>query len=557
NAPLAEVENSENGNITDLVTAEIETFDPSARPSLQPTTIEPSASPSRKPTGIPSSTPSFFPTTQPTAQPSSVPSESLMPSVIPSSKPSSFPTLSPSNFPSNKPSSYPSASGQPSFRPSSESSSQPSLVPSDSPSEPPSSQPSSQPSNQPSSEPSDMPSTSAFPTSSPSSQPSIHPTTSPSSSPSVEPSSSPSESPSSVPSASPSVEPTETPSASPSSLPTLQPSVHPTAFPSSSPSIEPTAQPSSSPSSMPSASPSHAPSSVPTVSSEPSSNPSFEPSGEPTSVKYMLYHDALKDGNYVDEYKNGFIGVTTALSVIVFGGVLLIGLYVFKRRNTPHRASTSYEEDSVDEHSSFDEDQNPTTTHSTKFTSLFGRKKSGTVEHDPYAQISSYGRNRSGRGQLSIASSQSYQYSLEDGIAPTPRSTHATSQRSAARSAYSYSFGEGSSVSSQRQMTVESGSEDSTVEDTIKQSEAKRACRTVYAPAGKLGIIVDSSTEGPVVHSLKDGSPLVGNVFIGDLIVAVDDEDTSDWSAHFLTKLVARKSGSVRKLTLCSPGVLL
>ena len=65
------------------------------------------------------------------------------------------------------------------------------------------------------------------------------------------------------------------------------------------------------------------------------------------------------------------------------------------------------------------------------------------------------------------------------------------------------------------------------------------------------------STEGPVVHGLKDDSPLVGKVFMGDLIVAVDDEDTSDWSAHYLTKLVARKSDSVRKLTLCSPGVLL
>lgn len=447
---------------------------------------------------------------------------------------------------------------QPSFRPSSEPSSQPtsqpSLIPSGSPSEPPSSQPSSQPSNEPSSEPSDMPSTSASPTSSPSSQPSIHPTTSPSSSPSVEPSSPPSESPSSVPSASPSVEPTETHSASPSSLPTLHPSIHPTASPSSSPSIEPTAQPSSSPSSMPSASPSHAPSSVPTVSSKPSSSPSFEPSFEPTSAKWMLHHNALKDGNYVDDYKTGFIGVTTALSMIVFGGVLLIGLYVFKRRNIPHRVSNSYEVDSVGESSSVDENPNPAATnHSKGFTSWFGRKKSEPVENDPYAQISSYGRKRSGHDLPSITSSQSYQYSLEDGIAPTPRSTHATSQTYSA-----YSFDEGSSVSSQMQMTVESGSEDFTVKDQVEQSVAKRdRRRTVFAPAGKLGIIVDTSTEGPVVHGLKDDSPLVGKVVIGDLIVAVDDEDTSGWSAHYLTKLVARKSDSVRKLTLCSPGVLL
>ena len=80
----------------------------------------------------------------------------------------------------------------------------------------------------------------------------------------------------------------------------------------------------------------------------------------------------------------------------------------------------------------------------------------------------------------------------------------------------------------------------------------KRVRRDVYAPAGKLGIIVDTSNDGPIVHSVNADSPLVGQVFIGDYIVAVDDEDTSDWSAHFVTKLVADKIGSVRKLTLLS-----
>ena len=80
----------------------------------------------------------------------------------------------------------------------------------------------------------------------------------------------------------------------------------------------------------------------------------------------------------------------------------------------------------------------------------------------------------------------------------------------------------------------------------------KRVRRDIYAPAGKLGIIVDTSRDGPVIHSIKGDSPLIGKVFIGDYIVAIDDEDTSDWSSHYVTKLVARKSGSVRKLTLLS-----
>eukprot|EP00984_Skeletonema_dohrnii_P014675 scaffold6198_cov90-Skeletonema_dohrnii-CCMP3373.AAC.1 len=81
---------------------------------------------------------------------------------------------------------------------------------------------------------------------------------------------------------------------------------------------------------------------------------------------------------------------------------------------------------------------------------------------------------------------------------------------------------------------------------------SKRVRREVFAPAGKLGLIVDTSNEGPIVHSIKDDSPLIGQVFAGDYIVAVDDEDTSDWSAHNVTKLVAQKSGRVRKLTLLS-----
>eukprot|EP00985_Skeletonema_marinoi_P008290 scaffold3716_cov129-Skeletonema_marinoi.AAC.1 len=80
----------------------------------------------------------------------------------------------------------------------------------------------------------------------------------------------------------------------------------------------------------------------------------------------------------------------------------------------------------------------------------------------------------------------------------------------------------------------------------------KRVRREVFAPAGKLGLIVDTSDDGPIVHSINGDSPLVGQVFAGDYIVAVDGEDTSDWSAQNVTKLVARKSGSARKLTLMS-----
>ncbi len=72
----------------------------------------------------------------------------------------------------------------------------------------------------------------------------------------------------------------------------------------------------------------------------------------------------------------------------------------------------------------------------------------------------------------------------------------------------------------------------------------------MLAPPGKLGIIIDTCSEGPIVHSIKGGSSLEGLIFKGDLIVAVDDEDTTEWSAHYLTKLVAKKSNMTRKITV-------
>lgn len=81
-------------------------------------------------------------------------------------------------------------------------------------------------------------------------------------------------------------------------------------------------------------------------------------------------------------------------------------------------------------------------------------------------------------------------------------------------------------------------------------TQANKAKFHMMAPPGKLGIIIDTCPEGPVVHSIKDNSPLLGLIFTGDMIVAIDDEDTTGWSAHYLTRLVAQKSKVARKLTV-------
>ena len=73
---------------------------------------------------------------------------------------------------------------------------------------------------------------------------------------------------------------------------------------------------------------------------------------------------------------------------------------------------------------------------------------------------------------------------------------------------------------------------------------------TVYAPAGKLGMIIDSPDTGaPVIHNLKDTSPISDKVRVGDRLVAVDDEDVRNMTAIKASKLISRNSANPRKLT--------
>lgn len=73
----------------------------------------------------------------------------------------------------------------------------------------------------------------------------------------------------------------------------------------------------------------------------------------------------------------------------------------------------------------------------------------------------------------------------------------------------------------------------------------------VFAPAGPIGIVVDTTKDGPVVHSLKSTSPMLGLMNPGDLIVGLDDVDTRSMTAATLTRLMAKKANQKeRKITL-------
>jgi hypothetical protein len=73
----------------------------------------------------------------------------------------------------------------------------------------------------------------------------------------------------------------------------------------------------------------------------------------------------------------------------------------------------------------------------------------------------------------------------------------------------------------------------------------------VFAPAGPIGIVVDTTSNGPAVHSLRNTSPMVGLISPGDLIVGLDDEDTRSMTAATLTRRMAQKANQKeRKITL-------
>lgn len=72
----------------------------------------------------------------------------------------------------------------------------------------------------------------------------------------------------------------------------------------------------------------------------------------------------------------------------------------------------------------------------------------------------------------------------------------------------------------------------------------------VFAPPGPLGIIIDTTPEGPMIHSLKPTSQLLGLVNPGDLIVGLDGVDTRNMTAATFTRLMAKRSQGERKITL-------
>ena len=148
--------------------------------------------------------------------------------------------------------------------------------------------------------------------------------------------------------------------------------------------------------------------------------------------------------------------------------------------------------------------------------------------------------------------SMSYAYSLDDGI-----------NQEAPMSPSGYSLGL-AGTGSQGSVPLEipalsPGDTDSDVEldldlDLSFSPKSSSIIRDVTAPPGKLGLVLDTTAKGPVVHNVAPGSPLEGMVWPGDMITSIDGADTRKMSAPTITALMAESKDKERVLTVWSNG---
>lgn len=205
--------------------------------------------------------------------------------------------------------------------------------------------------------------------------------------------------------------------------------------------------------------------------------------------------------------------------------------------------------------------QNQTAQNSTGLA--FGSGGLGNVQDDEKSQDTFYTLERIYSGEGDNASYQTYDnYSLDDGIATKASYNDDDAAMSVTSGPmkmnlydlsryYDSDDNETVEVSVGDNGTVISGL---TLEE--KGADAKpsddEVVRTCQAPAGKLGIIIDTTKYGPVVHEVKAGSPLDGVIFKGDRIIGIDDIDTTKLSATKVTKIMAEKCNEERKLVVAS-----
>ena len=82
---------------------------------------------------------------------------------------------------------------------------------------------------------------------------------------------------------------------------------------------------------------------------------------------------------------------------------------------------------------------------------------------------------------------------------------------------------------------------------------SSRVQRDVMCPPGKLRILIaNTQGYGPAIHTIKPNSPVEGLLFVGDIIIAVNDTNTRKSKADEITRLLRVTVREERKITVLS-----
>jgi PDZ domain len=74
--------------------------------------------------------------------------------------------------------------------------------------------------------------------------------------------------------------------------------------------------------------------------------------------------------------------------------------------------------------------------------------------------------------------------------------------------------------------------------------------RTLKAPPGRLGLTLAVTSDGPKVRSIRKGSPVEGLLFVGDIVVAINDTDTRTLSIPSIYNLLQQSNDLQRSITV-------
>jgi cytoskeletal protein RodZ len=94
--------------------------------------------------------------------------------------------------------------------------------------------------------------------------------------------------------------------------------------------------------------------------------------------------------------------------------------------------------------------------------------------------------------------------------------------------------------------------DDLDIDNSFPPTAASSVLQEIMAPPGKLGLVLDTSDEQPIVHLVTAGSPLEGMIRPGDVIVSIDGIKTIQMSSDDMTQHLTENQFRERKLTVLS-----